>query len=351
MYIKEAIKKLIQLFLYKIPQPIVKRKTNPFVNQISKRKLFKIAKFGDLNPDKIFYIIKRDPGAGIFSNFVYIMNHLRIAYVHEFIPYIDMEKWPSWYSEDEPINNTMNSWEYYFHQVCEYSSEEIYQSKNIIITRNDFYNDFSKTLIDDPIFKILFKKYIKIQDHINKEAQDFIDKNFKDKKVMGVYLRGGECKRTPNHTMPPTKKQVECYINETLKKNDFDLIFLSTKEIHYEKIFQNSYKNQLKVYDSFKDEKDCFQIYPRKNHRYLLGKEIIVEMLILSKLENLSYNLSNVSLMSLFFNLNSKQSRYLLDNGTNCNNKFLAQIYWYIKYLLPEFLGGFKKNILKKIST
>ena len=351
MYIRKIIKKLIQLFLYKIPQPIVKRKINPFSNQISSKKLFKIAKFGDLNPDKIFYIIKRDPGAGMFSNFVYIMNHLRIAYVHDFTPYIDMENWPSWYSENEPINNTMNSWEYYFDQVCEYSSEEIYQSKNIIITRNDFYSDFSKNLIDDPIYKIIFEKYIKIQEHINKEAQDYINKNFKDKKVMGIYLRGGECKRMPNHALPPTKKQIEYYINDTVKKNNFDLIFLSTKEIHYVNIFEKNFKNQLKVYDSFKDQKDCFQVYPRKNHRYLLGKEIIVEMLILSKLENLTYNLSNVSLMSLFFNLNQKQNRYFLDNGTNCSNKFLAQIYWYIKYLLPEFLSGFKRNILKKFST
>ena len=351
MYIKKAIKKFIQLFLYKVPQPIVKRKTSFFANQISKRKLFKIAKFGDLNPDKIFYIIKRDPGAGMFSNFVYIMNHLRIAYFHDFIPYIDMEKWPSWYSENEPINNTMNSWEYYFDQVCEYSSEEIYQSKNIIITRNDFYSDFSKDLSDDSIFKIIFKKYIKIKDHISKEADDYINKNFKDKKVIGIYLRGGECRRMPNHGMPPTKKQIEYQINSIIKKNNFDLIFLSTKELDYINIFKKSYQKQLNTYDSFKDQKDCFQIYPRKNHRYLLGKEIIVEMLILSKLQNLTYNLSNVSAMSLFFNLNPKQDRYFLDNGTNCNNKFLAQIYWYIKYLLPEFLGGFKKNILKKKST
>jgi hypothetical protein len=279
------------------------------------------------------------------------MNHLRIAYIHDFIPFVDMENWPSWYSENEPINHTMNSWEYYFHQVCKYSGEEIYQSKNVIVTRNDFYGDFSKNLLDDPLFKLIFKKYIKIQDHINEEAQNFIDKNFKDKKVMGVYLRGGECKRIANQTMPPTKKQINYCINNIIKKDNFDLIFLSTKELDYLNFFEKNYNNQLKIYNSFRDKKDCFQIYPRKNHRYLLGKEIIVEMLILSKLENLTYTFSNVSLMALFFNLNKKQNRYLLDNGFNLKNQYFANIYWYIKYLLPEFLGGFKKDIIKKIAS
>ena len=72
-------------------------------------------------------------------------------------------------------------------------------------------------------------------------------------------------------------------------------------------------------------------------------------MLILSKADCLVYNISNVSLMSLFFDQNRNQLRYYLDNGLNHKNKFIAQVYWYLKLLLPQSLGGFKKNILKNI--
>ena len=35
--------------------------------------------FGNLNKDKTFYIIKRSPGTGLFSNVTFILNHLRIC--------------------------------------------------------------------------------------------------------------------------------------------------------------------------------------------------------------------------------------------------------------------------------
>jgi len=350
MYLKKLLKNFQQLFLYKEPQPIVKKKDIGYQNQITAKKLFKLATFGELNPDKIFYIIKRDPGAGLFSNFVFIMNHLRIADHHNFIPYVDMENWPSWYSEIEAINNTKNSWEYYFKQVSKFSKEEVYKSKNIIITRNDFYEDFSKNLLDNKIFKDLQSKYIVIQDHILKDVNDFYIKNFKNKKVIGIYIRGGETKRMPKHGMPPTIKQIDKSMKKITKNKNFDFIFLSTKEKIYLDYFKKNFNDKLITYNSFKEEKeDCFQIYPRKNHRFLLGKEIFVEMLILSKADYLVYNISNVSLMSLFFNQNINQSRYYLDNGLNHKNKFIAQIYWYLKLLLPQSLGGFKENILKNI--
>ena len=35
--------------------------------------------FGNLNGDKIFYVIKRTPGTGMFSNITFILNHLKIC--------------------------------------------------------------------------------------------------------------------------------------------------------------------------------------------------------------------------------------------------------------------------------
>ena len=38
---------------------------------------FIIKKFGEKNSSKIFYCINRSPGAGLFSNLTFVLNHLR----------------------------------------------------------------------------------------------------------------------------------------------------------------------------------------------------------------------------------------------------------------------------------
>ena len=45
----------------------------------------KILSLGDENPDKTFYVIKRTPGTGLFSNVVFVLNHLVIAEKFGFI--------------------------------------------------------------------------------------------------------------------------------------------------------------------------------------------------------------------------------------------------------------------------
>ena len=52
-----------------------------------------------------------------------------------------MKNFPSAYSENKKIFGTMNSWEYYFEQLTDYSLDEVYKSKNVIMTDNHFYRD------------------------------------------------------------------------------------------------------------------------------------------------------------------------------------------------------------------
>ena len=77
--------------------------------------------FGHLNKDKIFYIIRRYPSAGLFSNITFILNHLRVCDKANFIPIIDMENYPTLYNENKIIKKTKNSWEYYFENLNKYS--------------------------------------------------------------------------------------------------------------------------------------------------------------------------------------------------------------------------------------
>mgnify|MGYP001193972203 CR=1 FL=1 len=44
--------------------------------------------FGKKNDDKIFYVIQRKIGGGLFSNLLYVLNHLVISEKFNFIPVI-----------------------------------------------------------------------------------------------------------------------------------------------------------------------------------------------------------------------------------------------------------------------
>ena len=50
-----------------------------------------ILSMGKMNPDKIFYIIKRTPGTGLFSNVLFVLNHLIKAKKLGYIPFVDMQ--------------------------------------------------------------------------------------------------------------------------------------------------------------------------------------------------------------------------------------------------------------------
>ena len=53
--------------------------------------------------NQIFYIIRRTPGAGLFSNFIFVLNHLKIADTCGFLPIIDMENFPTIYNEQNSV--------------------------------------------------------------------------------------------------------------------------------------------------------------------------------------------------------------------------------------------------------
>ena len=94
--IKKIIKKLLlvdegpkPLFSRDIPKPI----------SISENNEFEVNNYGELNPDKIFYVIRRTSHAGIFSYMSFVLNHLRIAKEKGFVPVVDMENFTNPYNE------------------------------------------------------------------------------------------------------------------------------------------------------------------------------------------------------------------------------------------------------------
>ena len=86
---------------------------------------------------------------------------------------------------------------------------------------------------------------------------------------------------------------------------------------------------------------DSFDIYPRKNHRYLLGEEILIESLLLSKCDGLTYIKSNVISAAIEFS-KKKIKLHEVFLGLNSRNRFISKYLWYIRSILPKDFGGFE---------
>jgi len=308
--------------------------------------------FGKKNPDKFFYIIWLDHrGSGFFSNVSSVLCHLKIATGNGMIPVIDFKNFPTLYNEKGKINNTANSWEYYFSPVSKYSLEEVYQSKNVFFSTGLYPGGMSYSITENAgLFKI-YSKYISLQPDVeNKVATYSKIINFKQG-VLGIHFRGQEQKYATGHSFPPTEKQMFRYTDEIMQKYKITKIFLITEDIDYLNLFIKRYGDRIYYSDMFRTRKvNAYKLAPRKNHMYLLGKEVLIDAILLSKCKGLLCGDSNVSEMARFMNNKKYQFVYKIDNGINSNNPLIARHLYAFKKYLPSTYGGLidKLNIIKR---
>ena len=113
--IKPMLKKIREIFTNTGPKTILNKKLKNI--NLSNLSDINLKSFGELNKNKIFYIIRRNPAAGFFSNITFVLNHLLICELMNFIPIVDMKNFPTIYNEKNKIKNSNNSWDYYFQKL------------------------------------------------------------------------------------------------------------------------------------------------------------------------------------------------------------------------------------------
>ena len=303
-----------------------------------------IKSFGTKNSNKIFYVIQRSPGGGLFSNLNYVIHHLSICDELNFIPIIDMKNFTTKYNSKNKFNSSNNAWEYYFSKVSKYKLDDVYKSKKVIIsdskTRKINYFDSFQSLNYSHLKA--FKKYIKINNKILIKSKKFKNKYFKNYKILGVHFRGSDMKYQERHPFPPTVRQIINAIDFYIKKYKYKKIFLVTEEIKYLTILKKKYGNKLIYYNSFRSNKIDIFNNSRKLHRAKIGEENIIDMLLLKDTDRIICSRSHLPDASLYFNPKLKNKIHIIENGNNSNNIVIAQFLWKLKILLPKEIGGFK---------
>jgi len=297
----------------------------------------KYKSFGEKNPDKVFYVIYRTPyEAGFFSNFSHVVGQLKLLENTNFIPVVDFQNFKTFYNTENKINGTENSWEYYFEQLSPYSLEEVYQSKNVLF--GDGQYPHSVTFTDEEKFEY-YNRVFKVKQDIRELVSQY-DKFFEGNKVLGIHFRGKDMNIFPNHPFGLTKEQMFKYTDEIIEKFGINKIYIATDEKKYLDDYIERYGDMVFFADNFRTEQiNEFNINPRENHRYLLGREVLLDLLLLLKCNGLLHGTSNIPGIANIINPNY-EFKYFVYNGTNVKNKYLARYLYKIKKGLPKNFGG-----------
>lgn len=287
-------------------------------------RLFKQKGSRNLDRNKeIYYIIRRYPkGAGFFSNYLCVLSHMAYAREMKYIPVVDMERYPTLYSEESLIKGTKNAWEYYFRQVDDLSLKKAYRSRNYILSESEFQREGMRHLTDVYFFPLEdgvefyygLSSQIRFERDLEKELEDKREKlQMKKKKTLGIHIRGTDMS-SGEHTDHPQSLQVRDYIEMAerflAEDDEISQIFLATDEEKAENAFRDRFGSRVCVSDAYRAKGDtgvglhCAEDDQRKNHHYLLGKEVVEDAYLLAKCDSLLCGFSNVASVAIIWNHN-----------------------------------------------
>jgi hypothetical protein len=253
--------------------------------------------YGDENPDKTFFVIRRNaPNAGLFSFVITNMGWIRYALDRGYIPVIDMQYYYNTYLTEDEVRH-VNAWDYYFLQPCGYSLEDIMKSKNVIISSlNAAENNPNPLYLDE------MKEWIRLAHevlHFKPEVQHIVEeqreKLFQNERVLGVLCRGTDytALRPKGHPIQPDVGAVIAKAQEMMQDQHCTTIFLATEDETIYQLFLAAFGNRLRTYserirttngifiNEYEDQKLEKQSDPAKA-KYLRGLNYAVTIGLLS---------------------------------------------------------------------
>lgn len=271
----------------------------PFVDSLYVRYKWRERKvtFGEENPDKTFFVIRRATcKVGLFSYVMTNMGLVKQAVDKGYIPVIDMQGNANTYLEDEEIGRK-NAWEFYFEQPCGYTLEDISKSRNIIlssglITKENIYpgKEIAVNKEECMEWRSLFAKYLRVRKDIEREVNALYDEMFEENRVLGVLCRGTDYinNRPKNHPIQPEPEEVIKKAVEVMERFRCERIYLATEDDEIYRKFRKALGNRLRVTQA----KRCAESgnanindisYQREKDRYLKGKEYLENIMLLAK--------------------------------------------------------------------
>jgi hypothetical protein len=295
--------------------------------------------------NKIYYVIWRGKKAGFFSIIAGIIGHIKIALENGYEPVVDLMNYKCIYSEKHAVNGSQNVFNYYFEPFWSESLKDIYKKNNNILSEGKYPHNFTMSVSKDFSLLQIWIRYFKLKPIVQERLDESLASLNINNRTLGVHMRGQELRRARSHPMPMSLNQAKFFISKELASGKFDKVFVVTEGANYLNHLKKAFPGKILHTDSFRTFfVNSFWIYPRHNHFYKLGLEILVDMIILSKCGGLLSASSNVSEMAILVNNKLYKRNIQVRNGNNSKSILYSKIKWYLKAMAPQKFWGFKKS-------
>ena len=312
MGFKDIIKNSDKFILRALKFVVMLKKSEEFNKWVDSynlnNSLVHFKELGELNKDKnIYYINLDNPIYGFFACWKEGLLGLAFADRYNLTPVIDWsDKSP--YYEPNGVDGKFNPFEYFYEPVSSVSIEDVKNSYNVafygIKSRGCAFNALHyNDEVDYEFYANIAKKHYKIKDDLKEKIDNEIKSLIGDKKTLAVQVRGVEWGNVQEHPIPPSLEKYVEEIDSAINEYGFEQIFLATDSDETVEFISERYNKNIVVYsDVARAPKGSKTLaifddsIKRENNNYLLGYEVLRDMLTLTACDGFIASYSNISL-------------------------------------------------------
>lgn len=229
--------------------------------------------------------------------------------------------------------NTGNTWNKFFLQPFNHVKEEIknnFNSGNYDVTQNWMGNnkfflsygaDQRKDQFNDQklvqLIRDVFNKFINIKPEIIQEAEEYFNAFLKTNKVLSVHCRGTDMFHSHAHGqkhLMDYASVIKPQVEQKLLKENYNKIFLATDEEDILLKFQNDFDDKIIKRKTSLARKGSqaglhfSHMHSDEKTKNMLGIDMLIDAILMSKCEFSILMKSNVSLLSVFMRSNYNYS-------------------------------------------
>lgn len=296
---------------------------------VAKRNILqKRMSFGQMNSDRVIYVIKPDYQDGV-EGLLSLINKqiLYMAYAKKkgYCPYIDWKNYKTQYYDGKN-----NAWEYFFKQPSNLTENEVYKSKKVYLSGWSFKTVNPEGLFEADVFtdkRIREKSSEMLCEHIrfSDEVLSIVNKEATSLNIsecIGVYIRGTDyVKLKPSgEYVQPSVDQMKCKIHEFENKYSAP-IFLVTEDGD---IFDNLKKEfgdivRIVSFDTFIRNYEGKDVLSKSDvlekDKKLRGQKYLAKMILLAKCKYFVGSMTQGSKFSYILNNGNYSDEYVFDLG------------------------------------
>ena len=266
--------------------------------------------FGELYPDRTFYVIRfYPPGTGYLALYVYILGYMKYAYENGWIPVIDLKHYQNMYNDFNESGMGEDIWGWFFEQPWDqihnrrYSLEEVYKSKNVILScGSENFHDASleSTVVEWQREMAKLVPFTQgMQKHVDREYERIKKIKF-ESKVIGIGVRETDLqKHVAGHAIQMSKEDGVKKYNECKKKwytnTDSVTAFINAEEqasiAYMVKEIPNAIFTNTKRVDNYKGGNAAYT--NREEGPRIKLQDYLTNMYLLSKCDSLIGSMNN----------------------------------------------------------